>query len=158
MLRTATLAAAMLLAVPAFAADIVGRASVVDGDTIDIHGTRIRFDGIDAPESRQICLDGNGWKYRCGQVSANALDAFLSASQPIACQPTGRNYDRVVAICWRADGADVNSWLVRNGLAIDWPRYSKGRYRAEQSQAKANRLGIWAGRFEMPCQVRRAKC
>ncbi|WP_348643025.1 thermonuclease family protein [Mesorhizobium sp. B2-6-5] len=49
--------------------DLVGRASVIDGDTIEIHGKRIRFNGIDAPESSQTCADGNGKAYRCGARS-----------------------------------------------------------------------------------------
>lgn len=151
-------AVALMIASPAGAADIVGRMSVVDGDTGDIHGTRIRFDGVDAPESRQLCQDASGRPYRCGQVSANALDAFLSASQPITCRPTGKNYGRVVATCRRADGADVNRWLVANGYAIDWPKYSKVRYAGEQRQAQAARLGIWAGRFETPCAFRGKAC
>ena len=31
---------------------IAGRASVIDGDTLEIHGERIRILDIDAPESR----------------------------------------------------------------------------------------------------------
>jgi endonuclease YncB( thermonuclease family) len=45
---------------PAAPSAIIGRASVIDGDTIDIHGTRIRLYGIDAPESSQLCLK-DGW-------------------------------------------------------------------------------------------------
>src|SRR5262245_27291975 len=66
----ATSAAAQLL---------VGIASVIDGDTIEIHGTRIRLNGIDAPESAQLCLDGAGRKYRCGQRSSLALADFLAS-------------------------------------------------------------------------------
>ena len=46
---------------------IQGTASVIDGDTIEIHGERIRLDAIDAPESSQLCLDTAGKRYRCGQ-------------------------------------------------------------------------------------------
>ena len=46
---------------------IIGSASVVDGDTIEIHGQRIRFHGIDAPESRQECTRPDSTTWRCGQ-------------------------------------------------------------------------------------------
>ncbi len=64
-----------LLATPSLA-DVAGVASVIDGDTLEIHGQRIRLHGIDAPESRQLChLDGKPWQ--CGKDAANALAAAL---------------------------------------------------------------------------------
>jgi endonuclease YncB( thermonuclease family) len=146
------------MALPAAAGEITGRASVVDGDTIEIRGERIRFDGVDAPESKQICNNAAGRRYRCGQVSATALDVFLEKSRPVTCQTTGKSYDRIVAVCRRADGAEVNSWLVANGFAVDWPKYSNGRYAAQQKRAKGAKLGIWAGEFEMPCAYRGRAC
>ncbi len=65
--------ALILIATPALA-DVAGTASVIDGDTIEVHGQRIRLHGIDAPESRQLCrLDGKPWQ--CGKDAANALPA-----------------------------------------------------------------------------------
>lgn len=143
-------------AAPAIAEPTIkGRASVIDGDTIEIAGQRIRFDGIDAPESWQSCKDENGKAYRCGKAAADALDAFLSASRPTACTVSGFDrYERAVAECYRADGEPVNSWLVKNGYALDWPRYSNGRYAAEQRAAQAARVGVWKGDFLMPCIAR----
>ncbi len=64
-----------LIATPALA-DVGGVASVIDGDTLEIRGQRIRFHGIDAPESRQLCRrDGKPWQ--CGKDAANALTAAL---------------------------------------------------------------------------------
>ncbi|MDD1498820.1 thermonuclease family protein [Agrobacterium sp. CNPSo 3708] len=159
MIRTTSLVLALAftpsLAAPA---DITGRATVIDGDTIEINGVRVRFEGIDAPESRQICENAAGKTYRCGQVSAKALDAFLAKSRPTKCTATGASYDRIVGYCVRADGTDVNTWMVRNGYAIDWPKYSGGRYASQQAEAQAAHAGIWADAFDLPCRVRGTRC
>ena len=70
--------------VPPTPTAIVGRASVIDGDTIEIHGTRIRLYGIDAPESRQTCRDGLGREYRCGQCKAWNLGGNVHRARGMA--------------------------------------------------------------------------
>src|SRR6201984_2434577 len=120
---------------PALADDLIGQASVIDGDTIEIHGTRIRLWGIDAPESTQLCRGDDSLQYRCGAQAANDLDAFI-ARRPVNCLPMNLDqYGRTVATC-AAGGADLGEWLVRSGLALDWPQYSKGRYEAAQRGAE----------------------
>ncbi|MGO7672680.1 thermonuclease family protein [Rhizobium ruizarguesonis] len=92
--------------VTAGADQFVGRASVIDGDTIEIAGQRIRLNGIDAPESWQACRDAAGRPYRCGKDAALALDEFLSKSRPIRCVGHGKDrYRRLVADCWVWSGA-----------------------------------------------------
>nr|WP_284542387.1 thermonuclease family protein [Pleomorphomonas sp. T1.2MG-36] len=157
-LPTCCIIGTLFLAANATSAEIIGRASTVDGDTIEIHGARIRLDGVDAPESYQICLANSGRTYRCGQASASELAAFMASAQPVSCLPTGRSYDRIVAICRRADGVEINQWLVASGYAVDWPKYSQGRYADVERSARNSRLGIWSGSFQMPCSVRRTKC
>lgn len=136
-------------------APIAGVASVVDGDTIEIHGQRIRFNGIDAPESKQYCDDAKGFEYPCGRRSAEALDAFLAASRPVQCTfVTWDRYHRFVGDCRRADGASVAAWMVEHGQALDWPRYSHGAYAEQQAKAEAAKLGIWVGAFQAPWEWR----
>ena len=152
------LAALLLLTAPALAGDIVGRADVVDGDTIDIGKVRIRLDGVDAPESWQTCHDAAGKLYRCGARAAEALDALLVASRPTRCRQVDTDrYGRVVAICWTNAGVEVNAAMVLAGQALDWPKYSRGRYQPQQAEAKRHKRGVWSGAFTLPWEARRMK-
>jgi hypothetical protein len=106
----------------AFANDLVGQASIIDGDTLEIHGTRIRLWGVDAPESSQLCRGADSNLYRCGANAANDLDTFI-ARRPVNCTPVSEDqYGRSVAIC-SVGGADlgenglfamVSRWIGRN--------------------------------------------
>lgn len=138
-----------LMAGPAAAqGPIEGVASVVDGDTIEIHGTRIRLHGIDALESRQECTKPNGSTWRCGQQAALQLSNFIGRA-PLRCLPRGHDrYRRVVAICFKGS-EDINRWLVANGWAVAYRRYSQD-YVADEERAHSAGLGIWSGKFEMP--------
>lgn len=132
---------------------IVGQASVVDGDTLEIRGIRIRLFGVDAPESAQTCRDDDGQLYRCGQKGALALSDFI-ATKPVSCAPVDTDrYGRTVATCTVA-GADVADWLVRAGLAFDWPQYSKGRYGTAQKAAERAGDGMWGGQWVLPWRYR----
>jgi endonuclease YncB( thermonuclease family) len=136
----------------AFADDMAGQASIIDGDTLEIHGTRIRLWGIDAPESDQLCRNEGSEHYRCGQKAANDLDAF-NARRAVECVEVDRDQYRRAVVCTVA-GIDLADWMVRNGQALDWPRYSKGAYAAAQSEAKRANLGMWGGIFEDPWRYR----
>lgn len=145
----------IIFATPVVAQTMEGRASVVDGDTIEISGERIRLNGVDAPESWQSCADGTGKEYRCGKDAAFALDDWLAASRPTRCEFVERDrYGRVVGDCFRADGSSVGEWLVRSGWAVDWVRYSGGRFSDAQEEASRAKRGIWRGAFELPCEAR----
>src|SRR5258708_16900431 len=122
-------------AVVALPDDLAGQASVSDGDTLESHRTRIRLWGIDAPESSQLCRGEDSLQYRCGAKAANDLDAFI-ARRPVSCIPISLDrYGRTVASC-SVGGVDLGEWLVINGLALDWPQYSRGSDGDGQSNAE----------------------
>ena len=133
------IAALILVSAPdVLADDLTGQASVIDGDTLEIHGTRIRLWGIDAPESSQLCRGEDSLQYQCGAKAANDLDALI-ARRPVGCNPISLDqYGRSVASCSVA-GTDLGGWLVGNGLALDWPQYSKGKFDAIQREAEQTR-------------------
>jgi endonuclease YncB( thermonuclease family) len=137
----------------ATADELIGQVSVIYGDTIEIHGVRVRIFGIDAPESDQICHDAHSYHYRCGQKASNALFDLIDR-RPVDCVEVDRDrYKRAVSVC-TVGGTDIADWLVRNGLALDWPQYSKGGYAAAQAEAKREPRGMWTGSFTEPWTYR----
>jgi endonuclease YncB( thermonuclease family) len=127
---------------------IQSTASVIDGDTIEIRGERIRLDAIDAPESSQLCLDAAGKRYRCGQKSAFALADFIGRAV-VSCDPKGRDrYKRVIAVCFKGT-TNLNAWMVAQGWAVAYRKYGID-YIAHEDEARHARRGIWAGFFDMP--------
>ena len=58
--------------------DIVGKAWVIDGDTIDISGSRLRLQGIDAPESNQTCTDAGNRAWQCGRAATRELIELIA--------------------------------------------------------------------------------
>lgn len=138
---------------PALADSLVGRASVIDADTVEVHGKRIRLHAIDAPETSQLCRDGSGGDYRCGQLASLALADFIGA-RPISCGQTDIDrYQRIIAIC-SVNGIDMNAWLVEQGHALAYRQYGRD-YVAQEDRAREAGRGIWAGEFVPPWEWRR---
>jgi endonuclease YncB( thermonuclease family) len=132
---------------------VTGTASVVDADTLDIHAQRIRLVGVDAPESKQKCLDAGGLLFRCGAAAANALSDWINRN-PVTCVSEGHDrYNRTLGKC-TVRGTSVQDWLVRNGHAVAYRAYSKEFIPAEEA-AQTAKVGIWAGEFVMPSEWRK---
>ena len=137
---------------------IKGKASVVDGDTITINNTKIRFSGIDAPESyfyglTQYCEKPNGKIWACGKKATAALKKLIGKND-VECSDEGLDkYGRTLSICY-ANGVDLQSEMVRSGMAVAYIRYSS-RYENEMIEAMTNRAGIWSGDFLDPEDWRR---
>ena len=128
---------------------------VIDGDTLDLAGTRVRLFGIDAPESKQTCRDKSNVVYLCGQTVTKAL-RDLVRDKDISCEQRDIDrYKRVVAVC-HAGSSNVNEWMVHQGHAVAYRKYSWD-YVAAEDEAKREKRGLWAGTFTSPEQFRKRR-
>lgn len=134
---------------------VTGTPRAKDGDDIIINGRQFRLDGIDAPEGKQRCeLDCKVWD--CGAVAKKALDDYLKDRVATCREVRPFFLGRWIARC-EVDGKDLGEWIVRQGWALDYEVYSKGRYKDAQEEAKAAKRGLWQGRFLDPWKCRRVK-
>ncbi len=134
---------------------MAGIPRVIDGDTIEVHGQRIRLHGIDAPESAQRCIV-RGKTYPCGEIAAGALKD-LTAGIEVRCEQVDVDrYGRVVATCYDNHDFDVNRNMVYTGWALAYRRYST-RYVATEDDAREAGRGLWRGVFVAPWDWRRGK-
>lgn len=97
---------------------ITGHCHVVDGDTIRIGNVSIRLAGIDAPELN------HPW----GQKAKWELVSMCKGHKIRAELEPDISYDRVVATCYLPDGRDLSAEMVKRGMALDWPKFSGGKY------------------------------
>lgn len=152
--KIAALALLLVSTVPheTVAEPLIGQASVIDGDTLELHGERIRLMGIDAPESGQLCqLHGEPW--RCGQTSALALADHIEGKTITCVGDDLDRYGRTLAVC-RLGPEDVNRWMVEQGWALAYRKYSTA-YIVDEDTARAGRRGIWASVFTPPWDWRK---
>ncbi|HMF26674.1 MAG TPA: thermonuclease family protein [Pseudolabrys sp.] len=125
----------------------VGKAKVLDGDTIEISGRLIRLFGIDAPENGQTCTIKRK-PFRCDQAATSALVDKIGA-RVVECEPKDLNiYNRTVSVCF-VDGENINAWMVARGWALAYRQYSTDYVPQEERASKA-KLGMWQGEFEAP--------
>ncbi len=134
--------------VPATATNaLTGKPRVIDGETIEIAGHRIRLDDIDAPEAKQECTAG-GAQWACGQEATFAL-ARIIETHWVTCKGDKRDRDgRLIAVCY-AGGKDINAMMVREGWALAYRRDGLD-YLDEETAARDARRGLWRGESFRP--------
>ena len=131
---------------------ILGKARIIDGDTIHIMSNKIRLHGIDAPETKQTCkIDNEDWY--CGKQSTKELKNLIN-NQKVECITNDVDrYNRYIAVCF-VNEININQWMVKNGWAIAYRYYSKD-YVVEEEYANDKKLGIWKSEFIEPYAYRR---
>lgn len=131
---------------------VSGSARVVDGDTLDIGGQRIRLEGIDAPELGQTCTREVAGTWDCGTAAMKALRELVDGKS-VTCDRSGTDkYGRMLGFCF-VDGIELNRRLVEDGHAWAFVKYS-ARYVAEENAARAARRGIFATENQPPWEYR----
>ena len=133
---------------------ISGKSKIIDGDTVKINNKKIRFSGIDAPESyffgkKQLCILNN-IEILCGQLSKDKLIEKIG-NQIVNCkiEKNKDQYNRLIGECFLKNKS-LSVFMVKNGYAFDYPKYSNGKFREHQIYAKKLSLGLWQMQFEYP--------
>lgn len=124
---------------------------MVDGDSLEKDGARIRLDGIDAPEFFQTCQDENGEDYACGQEATQHLkDLIGEYNTRCECLPKPDRYKRQICECF-AGGVSLNRTMIKDGYA----RVYRGKkFIAEEEEASLHHRGIWQGKHMRPALYR----
>ena len=127
---------------------------IIDGDTIHLDGEKIRFTGIDTPELKQTCVNA-GVKDNCG-ITAKQILIDKIGDNIVECISEGKDqYKRILAECF-VNNESLSSYLVRNGYAFAYRRYSK-KFVPDEDYARINKIGMWSMEFDYPWDYRKVK-
>ena len=133
---------------------------VVDGDTIHVDGIKIRFSGIDTPESyyrgkRQQCTFEKVKVY-CGYWAKIVLIEKI-ADHKVTCIKEDKpdQYNRILAECF-VNNESLSKYLVRSGFAFAYRKYSK-KFIKDEDYARMKKIGMWSMKFEYPWEYRKNK-
>lgn len=125
---------------------------VIDGDTLEVDGERIRLYGIDAPEAGQACAMPGGGTWPCGRASIYLVERLVGGADVLCDHRTSDDFDRTLAVC-TVDGVELNRALVEAGLAWSFRRYAND-YDDAEDVAHAGGVGIWRADTEPAWQYR----
>jgi endonuclease YncB( thermonuclease family) len=146
------------LVLVATAAGAHAAATVTDADTVILDGKIFRLDGIEGPQTDQVCLDGAGAKWSCGIEARDRLTEWIG-KRGLRCDDKGADRTfkrRRIGVCWvEGEETSLNQWLVREGWALNPGPSAKARFKADQESARDNRKGLWKGCFVAPEALRR---
>ena len=135
---------------PAGVSDVDGRASIIDGDSLNVAGREVRLIGIDAPEGPQMCRRG-GRNWDCGRASSRELRSLVGGSNVMCEGEKVDRHGRLLATC-HVGTVNLNREMVLRGLALSY-----GRYRAEEGRARRAKSGLWGSEFKRPKEWRQER-
>lgn len=153
MIRICSLLLALSYATASLAAPN-GVLRVIDADTFDVGGVRVRLFGVDAPEMGQPCT-ANGQEWDCGRWARDLVRDRFEGQRARCTQQDIDRYGRVVATC-DVGGVDLGAALVGDGIAWAYRRYSSLYDLDEKTAAVAGR-GLWGFEIDNPGAYREAR-
>lgn len=131
---------------------IKGIARIVDGDSLEVAGHRLRLAGVDAPEYNQVAGQGKQVRH-LGREATRALSDLI-ANRPVKCKVIDIDrYGRKLVVCYNYAGKDVGRELVKQGLAVAYGHRTRAqarRYRFAEFRARLARRGIWSSSGNNP--------
>ena len=134
--------------------------TVTDVVTLVLDGATYKLDGIDGPETNQLCLNDRGERWQCGIEARDRLRAFVG-KRDVRCEYVSRDKAyprRSVATCWvHGETVSLNQWLVHEGWALNFEPNAKGRFQRDQDDAQKDNRGLWDGCFVAPNAYRRGR-
>jgi endonuclease YncB( thermonuclease family) len=132
-----------------------GKGFALDGDSIKVGKKEVRLFGLDAPEYKQQCLDQNNQEYSCGIISHEFLTK-LATGKIVECVYAEKDkYDRFLGKCFVGE-VSINEEIIKNGMAVIYNfTESSDKMDDLEKQAKASKIGIWRGSFELPKDYRK---
>ena len=130
-----------------------GNLKIIDGDTIILNGEKIRFSGIDTPELKQTCLQGDQ-EVSCDMTAKKLLAEKIGNAIPKCISEGKDTYKRTLAECF-VSGESLSKFLVRSGYAFAYRKYST-KFIKNEEFAKVNKLGMWAMTFQYPWNFRKS--
>lgn len=154
-MRSIRLAFVLFLISGSVFADISGRVHVIDGDTLDVGGVRVRLHGIDAPEQDQLCGGRSSPIWGCGAWATGEVRTRYEGRKARCAQVDIDRYGRAVARC-AVDGHDMGAALVEDGIAFAYRRYAMDYDLAEKRAAVAGR-GLHGTGVQAPAAYRAAE-
>jgi endonuclease YncB( thermonuclease family) len=126
---------------------------IIDGDTIHFENIKYRFSGIDAPETKQTC-EYEKKKFLCGIFATKALKEKISNKKITCIDESVDRYKRIIGECYINNSESLSSFMVRNGYAFAYRKYSK-KFIKDEEFARKNNLGLWKMKFEYPWDYRK---
>jgi len=127
---------------------------IIDGDTIHLNGDKIRFSGIDTPEINQKCKKDE-IDIPCGEIAKELLIKKIGNAVPICILEDKDQYGRILGECYIGEES-LSSYLVREGFAFAYTRYSK-KFVEDEQFAIQNKSGMWSMDFIFPWDFRKNK-